>query len=163
MNKDEKARLTIFKTLWNDEPNYSEILIVVKDDDNKKVDLTGTVDDIPYSIDPGDGSMCPICGDSFDSGVPLAQVDFASMETTVEAVDNLKKLGVLGKKFRFDTTWDFRTLEETTAYLQGHDYGVAVIGNTITFGDELLGQETMEVLAMLNLIDVPLVEWNWEI
>jgi hypothetical protein len=102
---------------------------------------------IPIAIDPSDGSSCPICGDAYNSGVHFADVNFIYMLTNTDADDTLRQLDLLNRNLKFDA-WEPLIPEEVPAYLHGKNYGISIADDMITFGDELIDQESMEVLCM---------------
>jgi hypothetical protein len=49
-----------------------------------------------------------------------------------------------------------RSSEYVDAYLDGHECGICVKGDVITFGDDAIDKEHMQLLCMLDLPDMPL-------
>jgi hypothetical protein len=85
----------------------------------------------------------------------------AYLLTNNDALATLRRLGLLDKYLRIPD-WATRSAEEVTAYLAGHEDGICVEGEVITFGGEAVDRESMELLCMLDLLDKPIGGWYTE-
>lgn len=167
----EEARLTVEVTHWQTS-NFFTVMIFEEtadeeedDDDDDCITAENNIicddDGIQYAIDPGDGSTCPICGEPYDSGIPFADVRWIELITDTDALDTLRRLDLLDKHLEFDS-WDIWPPLKVIDYLHGKGNGIKTVGNMITFGDEEIPQEGMEVLCQLGLLDRPLKGWREE-
>ena len=166
----EKAYLLIDYTEWV-LLNYATVYIkeMIDDEDDNSDDETDVLSTITLEggiichicMNQVSGSPCPICGEPYDLGTHIADVSHMYMETTDDAVKTLRRLGLLNKNLKVDT-WKVWSAEQVTEHLMGREYGISINGDVITFGDERIDQESMEVLCMLDLMDKPLGWWHDE-
>ena len=88
----------------------------------------------------------------------VAKMDIAYLITNTDALSTLYRLELLGKYLRL-MEWKPRNPDGVMSFLRGRKNGLRIDGNVINIGDNLIDQESMEVLYMLDLLEKPI--WGW--
>lgn len=86
-----------------------------------------------------------------------------SFRTTPEAISTMERLELLDKPLSFRHSWEPWEKEDVHKYLEGKKCSISVIGDLITFGDEEIDRESMELLCMLDLLDRRIFGWHEEV
>jgi hypothetical protein len=93
--------------------------------------------------------------------INVANISIINMITRTEALATLSRLGLLGRYLTVPD-WKLKEPDEVRAFMHNRKLGISIKDNTITFGDEPIEQESMEVLCQLDLLDKPISGWKEE-